>query len=232
MGASQGCHCQEMRHEQAAKEIFLQSPMLTDQENSVDLIKEEAEKKREEMRKLRRGEYRKANFDGAGELPFASRRSFDDVPDDFVLPSGSIERGQKLFKKHCSQCHSIYPDNRLIHAGSFNYGPTLYNIYGRASGNYDIAIVQGAEYPEGVLWVDAPLMNYMKNPRKAIQTDVQMNFRGITDVQTRADIVHYLKTLDHTNPLFSKENMQLSDKPSGFAPARWAQAIKEKPLFT
>ena len=108
----------------------------------------------------------------------------------------------------------------------------MYNIYGRASGNYDIAIIQGVEYPEGVLWVDGPLMNYMKNPRQAIQANVQMNFRGITDIQTRADIVHYLKTLDHTNPLFFPENLAMTEKPSSIAPVRWAQALKEKPLFT
>lgn len=226
MGASQGTQCQE--NVRRTKTVFVQQPAHQDEDNCVDLIKEAAQ---EAEMKLRRGEHRKANFDGAGELPFASRRSFDDVPDGFVLPHGSVQRGQKLFKKHCSQCHSIYPDNRLTHAGQFNYGPTLYNIYGRASGNYDIAMIQGAEYPEGVLWVDGPLMNYMKNPRQAVQAAVQMNFRGITDVQTRADIVHYLKTLDHSNPLFSSENLATTEKPSSFAPVRWAQMIKEKPLF-
>merc|ERR1711963_211090 len=64
------------------------------------------------------------------------RSDFSDVADPatFELPSGDAVQGQKLFKKHCAQCHSIYPDNRILRTGCTQLGPTLFNVYGRASG--------------------------------------------------------------------------------------------------
>eukprot|EP00928_Gymnodinium_smaydae_P020908 TRINITY_DN18094_c0_g1_i1.p2 TRINITY_DN18094_c0_g1~~TRINITY_DN18094_c0_g1_i1.p2 ORF type:complete len:158 (-),score=37.70 TRINITY_DN18094_c0_g1_i1:97-570(-) len=149
--------------------------------------------------------------------------NFDDVPDDFVLPSGDSKRGERYFKKYCAQCHSIYPDNRMTRGGQTQLGPTMFNIYGRASGIADIQNKQADERVDGVLWMAGPLMNYMKNPRTMTQGRVQMNFRGIPDFQIRVDIVHYLKTLDWTNEDVSNP----PDKPSGFPPARWLQKMAQ-----
>eukprot|EP00929_Paragymnodinium_shiwhaense_P043358 TRINITY_DN22301_c0_g1_i1.p1 TRINITY_DN22301_c0_g1~~TRINITY_DN22301_c0_g1_i1.p1 ORF type:complete len:184 (+),score=20.90 TRINITY_DN22301_c0_g1_i1:69-554(+) len=151
----------------------------------------------------------------------ASLAAFDDVPDDFELPGGDLKKGEKYFKKYCAQCHSIYPDNRISRAGQTALGPTLFNIFGRASGMAELAIKgAGAERVDGVLWMEGPLMNYMKNPRLMAMGNVQMNFRGLPDFQTRVDIVHYLKTLDW-------DNVELTcppEKPSSFPPARWLAA--------
>lgn len=57
-------------------------------------------------------------------------------------------------------------------------------------------------------------MNYMKNPRQAVDGNIQMNFRGIDDFQTRVDIVHYLKTLDQDNTAIAKP----SPKPPSVLP--------------
>mmetsp|Transcript_104197 Transcript_104197/g.290268 ORF Transcript_104197/g.290268 Transcript_104197/m.290268 type:complete len:197 (-) Transcript_104197:89-679(-) len=128
------------------------------------------------------------------------RSDFSDVPLDFVLPDGDVEKGRRLFKKHCGQCHSVHPDNRIVQSGAFQLGPTLFNIYGRASGEEEIQQkqVMGGRV-EGLVWFEGPLMNYMKNPRQMSQQNVQMNFRGIDDFQTRVDIIHYLKTLNWDN---------------------------------
>merc|ERR1712083_995793 len=104
--------------------------------------------------------------------------NFDDVPDNFELPAGNVGSGKKLFVKYCSQCHSIYEDNRMTRGGQFLCGPTLYNVYGRASGIAVAEGVQEAGMQEGILWIDGPLMNYMKNPRLAAGGDVRMNFAG------------------------------------------------------
>eukprot|EP00439_Symbiodinium_sp_Y106_P029370 s2937_g3.t1 len=110
------------------------------------------------------------NNAGGGKV----RSDMSDVPEGFVLPSGD--------------------DNRTD-SGTV-YGPTLFNIYGRASGEAEIAQknIMGAR-AKGLIWDDANLMRYMKNPRQTAGVNVQMNFRGIDDFQTRVDIVHYLKTL-------------------------------------
>jgi len=128
------------------------------------------------------------------------RSNFNDVPDGFELPTGSVARGRKLFKKHCGQCHSVHADNRITQSGAFQLGPTLFNVYGRASGEQEIQqkILMGGR-AEGLVWFAGPLMNYMKNPRQVSQQNVQMNFRGIDNFQTRVDIIHYLKTLTWDN---------------------------------
>ncbi|CAE7035234.1 unnamed protein product [Symbiodinium natans] len=175
--------------------------------------------------RLRRGpaqceEHSGAMFGGAA----GSLAAFDDVPDDFQLPEGSVQKGEKYFKKYCAQCHSIYPDNRLTRAGQTQIGPTLFNIYGRASGLEEIQNKQGTDRVDNVLWLEAALMNYMKNPRVMAQGRVQMNFAGIKDFQIRVDIVHYLKTLDWAN----EELANPPEKPASFAPVRWMQQMNNK----
>lgn len=135
-----------------------------------------------------------------------AKSELSDIPDDFELPKGSVKRGMKLFKKHCLQCHSIYPDNRLIYAGQINLGPTMFMVCGRASGEYEM-FNRGVnpQNSEGILWTDAALMNYMKNPRKMVGGPVQMDmFEGISDFQTRVDIIHYLYTLNWDNEKLTK----------------------------
>lgn len=148
--------------------------------------------------------------------------AFDDIPNDFELPPGDVKKGEKLFKKYCSQCHSIYPDNRITRAGQTQLGPTLFNIYGRASGMEEIQNKQANERVDGVLWTAGPLMNYMKNPRLMAQGRIQMNFRGIPDFQIRVDIVHYMQTLDWNNSTVACPE----EKPASFAPQRWYMRYK------
>ncbi|CAK0829473.1 unnamed protein product [Prorocentrum cordatum] len=181
--------------------------------------------------------------------------AFDDVPDDFELPPGSVKKGEKYrqvllpvpfhlprqppherrqskkqscIKMNCRRPARIYgvgtrPTWRrlLRHAwfalrakkgapapireiradlrrhicmqlflfiGQTQIGPTLFNIYGRASGMEEIQNKSTNERLDGVVWLAAPLMNYMKNPRVMAQGRVQMNFRGIPDWQIRVDI--------------------------------------------
>ncbi|CAD7925979.1 unnamed protein product [Amoebophrya sp. A120] len=126
-----------------------------------------------------------------------SGNDLSDIPDDFVLPTGSVKKGQKYFKKYCRQCHSIYSDNR---ASPFvqPLGPTMFEVCGRASGMEEGAIRELNENRRAsdILWTDAALMNYMKNPRLTAGGPTQMSFPGIRNIQIRADIVHYLHTLN------------------------------------
>eukprot|EP00747_Dinoflagellata_sp_TGD_P215582 gnl/TRDRNA2_/TRDRNA2_88263_c0_seq1.p2 gnl/TRDRNA2_/TRDRNA2_88263_c0~~gnl/TRDRNA2_/TRDRNA2_88263_c0_seq1.p2 ORF type:complete len:137 (-),score=23.04 gnl/TRDRNA2_/TRDRNA2_88263_c0_seq1:249-659(-) len=119
------------------------------------------------------------------------------------------------------QCHSIYPDNRITMAGQSQLGPTMFNIYGRASGQAEIQNKQANVRCDGILWTEAELMNYIKNPRSFSHGLIQMNFRGISDFQTRVDIVHYLKTLNWCNEKLANP----SEKPPSFAVMRYAQMM-------
>lgn len=137
------------------------------------------------------------------------KNDFSDIPDDWELPKGNVERGKKLFKKHCAQCHSIYPDGRRMHGMSgVGVGPTMFQVCNRTAGETSAGkrdlmgyIKATSSTHPTIVWTDAELMNYMKNPRAALEgTPTSMNFNGITAIQPRVDIIHFLHTLEYDNP--------------------------------
>ncbi|AFZ81554.1 cytochrome C, putative [Theileria equi strain WA] len=128
----------------------------------------------------------------------ANDRDWDDIPDDFVLPEGSAKRGAKLFKKYCQQCHSMRPDNRQI-GGFSNFGPTLFNVYCRTAGTEDVSGLSATDGLQnaGIVWNDANLMRYMKNPERYVNSKIGMNFSGLPKFQDRVDVVHFLRDLTY-----------------------------------
>lgn len=127
----------------------------------------------------------------------------EDIPDDFVLPPGSKVRGEKLFKKHCKQCHSIVPPNMQVNEGTSAWGPTLFNVYNRTAGvvpgNSPFQVTKDMA-ESGIVWNDVNLLRYMKNPKQFVESTIGMNFFGLPNLQDRVDIVHYLKTLTYDDP--------------------------------
>lgn len=124
------------------------------------------------------------------------------IPDDYVVPGGSVKRGAKLFKRYCTRCHSIHPDNHLPHGPVAPGGPTLWNCYLRTSGiaKGHASISHDLEN-SGLVWNDANLMRYMRDPSSVIEGHSSMVFSGIADYQTRIDIIHFLKTLTWGNKI-------------------------------
>ncbi|CAD2103800.1 cytochrome c2 precursor,putative [Plasmodium vinckei lentum] len=127
----------------------------------------------------------------------------DDFQANFVLPQGDKVKGEKLFKKHCKQCHSIEPDNSQSNSGFTSWGPSLFNVYNRTAGmskgNSPFQVSPDME-TSGIIWNDVNLMRYMRNPRQFVEANIGMNFKGIANFQDRVDIVHYLKTLTYDDP--------------------------------
>ncbi|CAD2112965.1 cytochrome c2 precursor,putative [Plasmodium vinckei] len=127
----------------------------------------------------------------------------DDFQANFVLPPGDKVKGEKLFKKHCKQCHSIAPDNSQSNSGFTSWGPSLFNVYNRTAGmskgNSPFQVSPDME-TSGIIWNDVNLMRYMRNPRQFVEANIGMNFKGIANFQDRVDIVHYLKTLTYDDP--------------------------------
>lgn len=121
-----------------------------------------------------------------------------DVGDDFVLPEGSILRGQLLFKKHCSQCHTIRRDG--MNPYGTLAGPNLYGVMGRTAAQnqrsgwskYSVSLEES-----GILWTDRNMVAFLKNPRAFAGGAINMNFRGIDSFRDRVDLVHYLKRAGH-----------------------------------
>ncbi|SCM25952.1 cytochrome c2 precursor,putative [Plasmodium chabaudi chabaudi] len=127
----------------------------------------------------------------------------DDFQANFVLPPGDKVKGEKLFKKHCKQCHSIAPDNSQTNSGFTSWGPSLFNVYNRTAGmskgNSPFQVSPDME-TSGIIWNDVNLMRYMRNPKQFVEANIGMNFKGIANFQDRVDIVHYLKTLTYDDP--------------------------------
>ncbi|CAA9990723.1 cytochrome c, putative [Plasmodium knowlesi strain H] len=127
----------------------------------------------------------------------------DELPNDFVLPEGDKVKGEKLFKKHCKQCHSIAPDNTQSNSGFTSWGPSLFNVYNRTAGmskGNSPFQVSPDMHTSGIIWNDLNLMKYMKNPKDFVEANIGMNFKGISNFQDRVDIVHYLRTLTYDDP--------------------------------
>eukprot|EP00286_Rhodomonas_abbreviata_P011235 CAMPEP_0181332874 /NCGR_PEP_ID=MMETSP1101-20121128/25349_1 /TAXON_ID=46948 /ORGANISM="Rhodomonas abbreviata, Strain Caron Lab Isolate" /LENGTH=106 /DNA_ID=CAMNT_0023442593 /DNA_START=44 /DNA_END=364 /DNA_ORIENTATION=- len=100
----------------------------------------------------------------------------------------SAEKGAKIFKTKCSQCHVIDASNPTGH----KQGPNLTGLWGRQSGQ-----AEGYDYTEanknsGFIWNEDTLETYLTNPKKAIP-GTKMVFAGIKKAKERKALIAFLK---------------------------------------
>ncbi|KAL6060871.1 Cytochrome c [Balamuthia mandrillaris] len=100
-------------------------------------------------------------------------------------PGGSVDKGEKLFKARCTQCHTI---NK---GGPHKQGPNLYGLLGRKSGTVPGYKYTKANQDAGITWTEDTLFNYLENPKKYIPK-TKMAFPGFKSEADRADVVAYL----------------------------------------
>ena len=101
-----------------------------------------------------------------------------------LLALGTIEHGQKVFKK-CSACHSIKKGGRN------NIGPALYNVLGRNMGaledyKYSIALIAF-----GKDWTFDEMNNFLIKPTTYIK-GTKMAFAGLKKEKDRASVILYM----------------------------------------
>ncbi len=104
------------------------------------------------------------------------------------LPAGNVESGAILANAICSRCHSFTP------SAQDTAGPSLFSVYGRPIGRQP-----GYTYSRGLAslggqWDEARLNVWLRNPA-AFSPGTRMSFRGLPDINGRADIIAWLKTL-------------------------------------
>ncbi|KHJ75051.1 cytochrome [Oesophagostomum dentatum] len=101
------------------------------------------------------------------------------------IPEGDYEKGKKLFKYRCAQCHTITSTRTLA-------GPTLHGIMGRLSGTAPGYVYSQGNKHVGVVWTREVMFDYLADPRKYIP-GTKMFFVGLKKAEDRADLVKYIE---------------------------------------
>ena len=126
--------------------------------------------------------YKVEAMDSDGSVSLAATES--DVDISALLALGSVDHGQKVFKK-CKACHSIKE------GGGNNIGPKLWNVMFRPVGavsdyKYSKALT---DYKKEWNWEE--MNGFLIKPSKWIKGN-KMGFAGLKDEKDRASVILYL----------------------------------------
>jgi cytochrome c len=105
-----------------------------------------------------------------------------------LLASADVSKGELQAKGCAGGCHTF-------EKGKNDLGPSLWNIVGRPKGSlsdYDYSPTFASQ--EGS-WTYEDLNAYLAHPAQVIPGTEMGGFRGISDIQERADLIAYLRTL-------------------------------------
>jgi cytochrome c len=102
-----------------------------------------------------------------------------------LAADGNATCGQRVFTA-CAACHSLEPDRNMT-------GPSLANLWNRQAGGLaSFPRYSSALQSSGVVWNDATLNEWIKNPEHLVPGNT-MTFQGIVDGAQRADLLAFLR---------------------------------------
>ncbi|MDO8533203.1 MAG: cytochrome c family protein [Xanthobacteraceae bacterium] len=93
--------------------------------------------------------------------------------------------GAQVFKK-CLACHAVGEGAQV------KVGPALNGLIGRKAGTYEGYNYTAANKNSGIVWDEATLATYLKNPKATIP-GTKMIFPGLPKDKDIADLIAYLK---------------------------------------
>ena len=103
-----------------------------------------------------------------------------------LLSLGTIEHGQKVFKK-CSACHVV------AKGGKNKIGPTLYGVLGKKSGSVSDYKYSKALLAHGKAWSYEEMNGYLIKPAAHIK-GTKMAFAGLKNEKDRASVILYMNS--------------------------------------
>ena len=109
-----------------------------------------------------------------------------------LLTLGTIEHGQKVFKK-CSACLVIAKD------GKNKIGPVLYGVLGKQSAAVSDYKYSKALIAHGKKWSFSEMNSYLIKPQAHIK-GTKMAFAGLKSEKDRASVILYMNSFSD-NPL-------------------------------
>ena len=109
----------------------------------------------------------------------------EDANDNTNDDAAAVADGRRVFAR-CQACHEVgAPTNRV--------GPHLVGLFGRAAGDVDGYRYSQALLDSGIVWDEATLRTYLRNPRTAIPGN-RMSFVGVRDDGELDALIAYLRT--------------------------------------
>jgi cytochrome c len=123
-----------------------------------------------------------------------------------TIPEGNAEKGAKVFKQKCSQCHTVnkvscrdrraedkpsaidQPQVCFVQGGAHKTGPNLHGLFGRKTGQAKGFSYTQANQNKGITWGRDTLWIYLQDPKKYIP-GTKMVFAGIKKKGERAGVI-------------------------------------------
>ena len=99
--------------------------------------------------------------------------------------AGDPKAGEVVFKR-CLACHMVGEDAKT------RVGPVLNGLIGRKAGTYEGYSYTDANKNSGLVWDEATLAQYLKNP-KAMIPGTKMVFPGLRKDEEIDNLIAYLK---------------------------------------
>ena len=109
-----------------------------------------------------------------------------------LLALGTIEHGQKVFKK-CSACHVV------AKGGKNKIGPVLYGVLGKQSASVSDYKYSKALIAHGKVWSFAEMNSFLIKPQAHIK-GTKMAFAGLRSEKDRASVILFMNSKSD-NPL-------------------------------